>query len=290
MYSWRDRDFTDALVTRLRRHGYQVLLDRNDFAADLELQGNIIALLERAETVIFLLSPQSVMSPWCRWEVNEMQKRDKRVIPVLLRSVSEDVVPDYLRLLNYIVMTDPEDATAFATLVRAIDAGRGITWSKRNDKIFLSYRREDTAHVAGRVYDHLERAYGPDQLFFDVEDIPFGVDFREYIKKSMIDSRVLIAVVGKRWLKRSFWPLFGASEDFVQAELELAIELNVRIIPLLVDGAQMPRKNNLPDSISQVSYLNAAPIRGGRDFRTDMQRILSQITALRQEPQLAPTA
>jgi hypothetical protein len=141
----------------------------------------------------------------------------------------------------------------------------------------------ETEHVAGRIYDYVEREFGDDNIFFDVENIPLGVDFRDYIRSSLRASSVVLAVVGRKWLRRSFswqlkWlPVHGNEEDFARIEIELAIENLIRIFPLLVDGAAMPKNWELPPSISQFSYLNAKEVRGGADFRRDMADVIQGI-------------
>jgi len=65
--------------------------------------------------------------------------------------------------------------------------------------------------------------------------------------------------------------------DYVRIEIEFALDHNVRIIPLLVDGAHMPSARQIPDKISQICFFQAAPIRTGLDFRSDMARVLDAI-------------
>jgi hypothetical protein len=185
--------------------------------------------------------------------------------------------------LQYLVLTDRGDAKAFETLVDAIHAGAKYGHGAKDDKIFVSYRREDTAYVAGRVFDHLEHEFGPGRIFFDVQGIPLGGDFREHIRQAILNSSALLAIIGKKWASyfrttSRIFP-FGRPHgvDYVRTELELALDHNVRILPLLVDGAVMPSESRLPSKISQVSYFQAAPIRAGLDFRNDMQRVLAAI-------------
>src|SRR5262249_12631903 len=97
----------------------------------------------------------------------------------------------------------------------------------RGRKIFISYRRVDAAAAARLIYDSLVDNFSADDIFFDVDSIPYGVDFRTHIRGSIIDSSVLVAVIGPGWVQglgRSRWRFWRAwSEDFVRIELELAI-------------------------------------------------------------------
>ncbi|PSN13726.1 hypothetical protein C7271_22280, partial [filamentous cyanobacterium CCP5] len=60
-------------------------------------------------------------------------------------------------------------------------------------KIFISYRRSDSADATGRIYDRLTAHFPAEDVFKDVDDIPFGVDFREYLNESLNQCRVVLA-------------------------------------------------------------------------------------------------
>ena len=66
-------------------------------------------------------------------------------------------------------------------------------------KIFLSYRRQDSASEAGRIYDRLRAHFGPDSVFIDVNSVPLGVDFQEHIESVLRDCDVFLAVIGPDW-------------------------------------------------------------------------------------------
>jgi MFS superfamily sulfate permease-like transporter len=158
----------------------------------------------------------------------------------------------------------------------------------RGSKVFISYRRDDTRDAAGRVYDWLVSKLPEKEIFFDVDTIPFGVDFKKSISDALSGSAVELVLVGEKWLnpnwRTSRWQ-FGSKpkEDFVQVEIESALELGVPIMPLLVDGVSMPDVESLPSSIAEFVSLNAAPIRAGRDFHLDMARVLEQIESFRKQ-------
>jgi serine/threonine protein kinase len=146
-------------------------------------------------------------------------------------------------------------------------------------KVFVSYRRADTAHLAGRIFDHLEDAFGRDEVFFDIEAIPPGVDFRAHIDARIRQSAVVLAVIGPNWLRRPsmLGRLLGrgSGPDHVTLEIGLAMQHGVPILPMLVDGAGMPSERDLPASIAALSSINALPLRGGGDFRSDMAKVLA---------------
>src|SRR5260370_27317843 len=67
-------------------------------------------------------------------------------------------------------------------------------------RITISYRREDSGVITGRIFDRLVAQYGRDSIFRDIDDVPFGVDFREHIRRVIDESDVVLAIVGPRWL------------------------------------------------------------------------------------------
>ena len=152
-------------------------------------------------------------------------------------------------------------------------------------KIFISYRRADTEQVAGRIYDRLSSKFGADSIFFDTSAIPAGVDFREHISAAMAESAALVAVIGPNWLAKPVrWSIFkraAQEEDHVHTEIGLALSEAVPIVPILVGGATMPRPEQLPQAIREVTRINATTIRGGRDFHTDMDRVVELLIPLR---------
>jgi hypothetical protein len=130
------------------------------------------------------------------------------------------------------------------------------------DRIFISYRREDSSSNAGRLHQSLVAAFGQESVFMDVDDIPPGEDFRDAVRRAIADSAVLLAVIG-----RSFVPddpdetsLLDRSSDLVRIEIEYAIDSGIPVIPVLVDGATMPNADRLPDSIEAMAYRNAASL------------------------------
>ena len=113
----------------------------------------------------------------------------------------------------------------------------------------------------------------------DIDNIPFGTDFRTHIQETFRQIDILIAVIGPNWLAIN--PTSPArmqdKTDPVRVELETALERKTRIIPVLVDGAKMPNSTDLPPEISNFAFLNAAEVATGRDFHVHMDRLISAI-------------
>src|SRR5215831_5962039 len=119
-------------------------------------------------------------------------------------------------------------------------------------KSFISYRRADAAQVTGRIYDKLVGIYGYDNVFKDVDSIPFGTDFRHVIEDSLGKCAVLLAVVGPTWLTatdENGLRRIDNPRDYVRMEIEFALKHNTLVIPLLVGDATMPRADHLPESL-----------------------------------------
>jgi hypothetical protein len=149
-------------------------------------------------------------------------------------------------------------------------------------KIIVSYRRSDSAAITGRIFDRLVDRYGEESVFMDIDRIPFGTDFRHHIQDALRDADILLAVIGLAWLGKT---PDGKSRiideaDPVKVEIEAALKQGLAVIPVLVDNATMPGAADLPESIRDFAYINAAPIDTGRDFRQHMDRLTRSIDGI----------
>jgi len=153
--------------------------------------------------------------------------------------------------------------------------------------VFISYRREDTAGFAGRIYDHLTTSLGHENVFLDVDNIPPGLDFVEVLSERVGKCDALVAVIGKDWVSsadKGNRRRIDDPHDLVRIEIEAARERNVRVIPVLLEGAAMPRPEDLPESLKKLSRRQAIEISHAR-FDADVDRLtraLSQLEELRQ--------
>jgi hypothetical protein len=157
-------------------------------------------------------------------------------------------------------------------------------------KIFLSYRRDDSADIAGRIFDHLERRFGRGRLFLDVDAIPYGDDFRQQIDEALDQTGVFLAIIGDNWLDAKN-PKTGGNrlddpDDYVVVEISSALERGITVVPVLVGEAQMPDAADLPARLAELSYRNAAEVRSGRDFSFQINRLgdaIADVLGLPQE-------
>ena len=157
-------------------------------------------------------------------------------------------------------------------------------------KVFISYRRTDSAAISGRIYDRLVEKFKRKNVFKDVDDIPAGVNFGDYIQESVRECAVMLVVIGQDWLDirgPDGGPRLDDLADWVRIEIEMALSLGLTIIPLLVEGATMPQAPNLPVSLREVVQINALKVRNDPDFTHDVERVIAAIEyaiAARPEP------
>lgn len=148
-------------------------------------------------------------------------------------------------------------------------------------QIFISYRRADSQAIADRIHDHMAREFGADNVFQDVEDIPPGADFREYLAHAVASSDVLLVIIGKRWLditdemgKRRL----DDATDFVRIEVETGLNRdNVLVIPVMVDATTMPSVKSLPPTLRALTYRNGVIVRHNPYFDHDIERLIARI-------------
>ena len=148
--------------------------------------------------------------------------------------------------------------------------------------IILSYRRDDTGAIAGRIFDRLVGHYGADQVFMDIDSIPFGLDFREHIEETLKRCDVLLAIVGAHWAAPNETGSFRINEenDWVRIEVEAALAKKIPVIPVLIDDAELPAPTSLPEGLRGLAFRQAAPVNSGRDFHPHMDRLIKAMDRL----------
>jgi hypothetical protein len=131
-------------------------------------------------------------------------------------------------------------------------------------KVFLCYRRDDSAGYAGRVQDRLAQEFGRDLLFMDVDAIPLGVNFATVLRNEVAKCEVLLAVIGPHWLDardEAGTRRLDDPQDFVRIEIGAALHRNIPVIPILLDGAKVPKANQLPKDLEELSMRNGLDVR-----------------------------
>jgi uncharacterized protein YecT (DUF1311 family) len=142
-------------------------------------------------------------------------------------------------------------------------------------RITISYRRDDSGVITGRIFDRLAAHYGRDAVFRDIDNIPLGVDFRRHTGTALGASDVVLAIVGPHWTGlRETGNRLADEADPVRLEIEATLRQGVALIPVLVLGATMPATSELPDSLKDFAYRNAIQIDAGQDFDIHMSRLI----------------
>jgi len=155
-------------------------------------------------------------------------------------------------------------------------------------RIFISYRRTDSEGYAGRIWDRLTSKFGPGNVFMDVDSIEAGVSFPLVLSQALAECGAFVAVVGSNWLglRADGTSRVNEPKDFVRQEILAAIAGNVRILPVLVGGAQMPAPEALPEELSAFASVNAVEIRHAR-FDADVAAVIQILETHLQELEAA---
>lgn len=155
--------------------------------------------------------------------------------------------------------------------------------------IFLSYRRSDSAAMCDRIYAKLVERFGANEVFKDIDSIPLGVDFVQFIDQALTQSKVMLVLIGRNWrggLANGSFRL-DDPKDVVRLELEAGLRHALAVIPIIVDGASMPSADELPESLRSLASRNGWEVHPDPYFETDMERIGKAIERLL--PHMAPT-
>jgi len=148
------------------------------------------------------------------------------------------------------------------------------------DGVFISYRRNDCAGHAGRLYDRLVDRLGEGNVFMDIDAIEPGVDFGVRIDEAIGTCRLLIVLIGDDWLEitgEQGQRRLDDPADFVRLEIASGLRREeLRVIPVLVEGASMPLADRLPDDIKPLARRNALELSDAR-WRYDVERLIEVI-------------
>lgn len=140
-------------------------------------------------------------------------------------------------------------------------------------KVFLSYRRDDTNYIAGRIGKRLADRFGKSHVFMDIDTIRPGMDFRHAIHEAVSQCDAFLAIMGPGWTDardEAGNRRLDDEQDFVRIEIEGALQREIPVIPVLVNKAVMPSSSELPQSIREFAFRQAALVRADPDFDRDM--------------------
>jgi hypothetical protein len=148
----------------------------------------------------------------------------------------------------------------------------------RSAKIFVNYRREDASGYAGRLYEWLSDRFGRDRVFRDINAIKPGADFVAAIENEVASCEVVLVVIGRQWLgcASDGRRRLDNPNDYVRLEIASALAGNVHVIPVLFEGASMPREHELPDDLKPLARRQALEVSETR-WEFDVGRLLDTL-------------
>ena len=150
--------------------------------------------------------------------------------------------------------------------------------------------------TAGRLHDRLAQTFGQNNIFMDVDHIPAGVDFVMHLNSKVSTCKIFLAVIGPHWVDakdEAGQRRFHNPDDFVALEIAAALDRNIRVIPILVDGAAMPKARELPDSLKSLARRQAIELRQlhfGRDVDALIKRVREALNEGSYRPYLRKAA
>ena len=147
-------------------------------------------------------------------------------------------------------------------------------------RVFINYRRSDASAHANLLYDWIRERYGEDRVFKDVDSIAPGLDFVEAIEHAIDSSEVMLVVIGKGWLvDANGRRRLDDADDYVRMEVGTALRRNIRVIPVLVEGAEMPTAAELPEPLANLTRRHAFEINDART-RADRDELLRRLDTI----------
>lgn len=261
-----------TLVRLLERGGLSCWTTTRDLEPGSDYREAVVTAIRSARAFALYVGSETDLSDRILSEVNLAAHHKKP--SVLICDVDPSRLPPslYYYAASWRIVGSGEGVAIRDTLYQIVSIMRSVT-------AFVSYHRADSAPYAGRLFDHLVREFGENEVFFDVDTIAGGADFEREIQEKVQKSRFLLAVIGPRWGKLIRGSSLIGARNWVRTEIEAALRAGIPVLPLLIPGARMPRKSELPTTLRAICSLNAIDLRDGRDFRTDYQRISETIGA-----------
>jgi hypothetical protein len=162
----------------------------------------------------------------------------------------------------------------------AIAADTPSTPGEAPHAIFISYRRTDSKNTVGFIADRLQQRFGEDRIFWDIDSIPPGVDFRAYIVSRVSQCTACLVVIGPNWLNATHADgrrRIDDANDLVRVEVETALRLNIPVAPVLVEDGRMPSAKEMPESLASLPGRHGMVVRPPPDFDIDIERLMNRL-------------
>ncbi len=145
--------------------------------------------------------------------------------------------------------------------------------------IFISYRRKGALIHARALFERLHREFGANEVFIDVEGVDYGLDFIEILNEKLNGCQVMLAVIDPQWATatdKQGRRRIDREHDYVRTEIVTALSRGIRTVPVLIDGAEMPEPNDLPEPLRPLTRRNALMLDFNR-FDAEISRLISVI-------------
>ena len=149
-------------------------------------------------------------------------------------------------------------------------------------KIYACYRQTDNPHVVGRVVGDLRSCFGPESVFYDVDSIDAGGEWPEHLKRTLADCEILLVFIGEGWHRSwddQVGPRLWHPSDWVRREICEGIDsADKTVIPILIDGAEMPKPTALPNdcSLRLITERQCARVRHA-DYEADIRKLIKRV-------------
>lgn len=151
-----------------------------------------------------------------------------------------------------------------------------------SQKIFISYRRQDSAANALGIGQYMEHEFGRKNVFIDI-DMRAGTNFPTVLEQRLAECKVMLVLIGPNWvnaLDEQGRRRLDDADDWVRLEIAHALKRNITVIPVRVNGAELPLKATLPDDIRGLLDHQAASVTIA-GFRNEMSGLVRDIRSIR---------
>jgi hypothetical protein len=289
----QDRDRALQVAEALTNSSWIVLV-RADAApwSQESLRRGTSAQIRLARCVVVLFSRNSLSAPSILEEYTMSQVLGIPIVRVLIDDEKPSSVFGTEPFLDLTSWHGADNAPEFEHLKQVI--GRELTTNRsdaltrktattgasvKRGMIFICYRRDDTEDAAGRLYDQLATALGSDRVFIDIDDIPLGVDFVEHVSTQISRCDAVVVMIGRQWLKlrdKHRRRRLDDADDTIRLEIAAALSHNLPLIPIVVQGAEMPTADDLPENIRPLARRNGLSL-SATHWHTDVARLIKEL-------------
>ena len=148
--------------------------------------------------------------------------------------------------------------------------------------IFISYRRDDTRHVAGRLAGDLMDRFGAESIFRDIDSIDAGEEFPQRLDKALNHCVLMLVLIGRHWLDASDGQQrrrLDDPNDWVRLEIATALQRGIRVVPVMVEDTPLPPEDQLPEDLRPLVRRQARMLSDAR-WRGDLQAMVDFLIKL----------